>query len=83
MPQGSSASFSVSNFGVNTVRGIVPIRAATVVVAADRLINRVHATLDLAGIDTGNARRDKDLRSHRLLDTDQFPDVTFRSAPTP
>lgn len=77
VPQGSAASFSVSNFGVNTVRGTVPIRTASVVVASDRLISRVHATLDLAGIDTGNARRDKDLRNHRLLDTDQFPAVTF------
>jgi len=77
LPQGSTASFSVRNLGVNTVRGTVPIRAATVVVAADRLNTQVRATLDLAGIDTGNARRDKDLRSRRLLDTEQFPAVTF------
>src|SRR6476469_8092679 len=73
----SSAQFSVRNFGVKTVRGIVPISNATVVVADGGRITAVKATLHLAGLDTANARRDKDLRGHRLLDTDQYPDVTF------
>ena len=31
----------------------------------------------LRRIDTGNVKRDKDLRGARFLDTAQFPDVTF------
>ena len=76
-PGNSSAEFAVRNFGVNTVRGIVPIREATVVVAQHNRISTVHATLHLAGIDTANTKRDKDLRGRRLLDTEQFADLTF------
>ena len=76
----STAEFAVRNFGVNLVRGIVPISDATVVIAKDNRISAVHATLHLAGIDTANTKRDKDLRGRRLLDTDQFPDLTFDSA---
>jgi len=76
-PGNSTAEFAVRNFGVNTVRGIVPIREATVVVAEGQQISAVRAGLHLPGIDTANAKRDKDLRGRRLLDTDQFPDLTF------
>ena len=76
-PGNSAAEFAVRNFGVNTVRGTVPIREATVVVAENDRISTVHAGLHLAGIDTANAKRNRDLRGHRLLDTEQFPDLTF------
>jgi polyisoprenoid-binding protein YceI len=77
-PGNSTAEFAVRNFGVNTVRGIVPIREATaVVVAQGHGITAVHAGLHLAGIDTANTKRDKDLRGRRLLDTEQFPELTF------
>ena len=55
----------------------MPIREATVVVAEGQQISAVRAGLHLPGIDTANAKRDKDLRGRRLLDTDQFPDLTF------
>ena len=76
-PADSTAAFSVRNFGVNTVRGTVPIRDASVVVAAGGRITAVHAVLDLFGIDTSNPKRDRDLRGHRLLDTEQFPQLEF------
>ena len=68
------------NFGLSTVRGIVPISSATVVCEGGEpggRVTAVHADLDLAGIDTANARRDKDLRGSRLLDTDRYPELTF------
>ncbi len=77
VPSNSTAQFSVRNFGLRTVRGIVPIHDASVVVTEGGRITAVHARLHLAGIDTGNVRRDRDLRGRRLLDTEQFPDVTF------
>lgn len=75
----STAGFAVRNFGVHTVRGIVPIKDATVVCGDEPGggVREVHATLDLAGIDTANPRRDKDLRARRLLDTDHHPDLAF------
>ncbi|MET0865473.1 MAG: YceI family protein [Nakamurella sp.] len=84
-PGSSTASFAVRNFGLHTVRGIVPIREATAVVAEGHRVTAVHAVLNLAGIDTANTRRDKDLRAPRLLDTGQFPELVFDatdSAPT-
>ena len=36
-------------------------------------------TLDAASIDTGNGRRDKDLRSKKFFDIDRHPKVRFRS----
>ena len=80
VPRNSTAAFAVRNFGVKTVRGIVPIRDATVVVTGDRQVAEVHATLDLAAIDTANGRRDKDLRKRHLLDTQQYPDLVFDCA---
>ncbi|MGS0683930.1 YceI family protein [Nakamurella sp. GG22] len=80
VPRSSTAGFAVRNFGLNTVRGIVPIRSATVVCDGDGTggrVTAVHAELDLAGINTANTRRDKDLRGSRLLDTDRYPRLTF------
>lgn len=73
----SSAGFAVRNFGLKTVHGQVPIREASVVVARDGDITAVRAGLDLAGIDTGNSRRDTDLRKPHLLGTVKYPDLTF------
>lgn len=80
VPRNSTAGFAVRNFGLHTVHGIVPIRSATVVCESGRpggRVTAVHAALDLAAIDTANARRDKDLRGSRLLDTDRYPELTF------
>jgi len=73
----SSASFSTRNFGLVRVTGHVPIVASWVDVDDAGHPSGVHAQLDLAGIDTGNARRDRDLRGPRLLATAQFPTMTL------
>src|SRR4051812_11822717 len=80
VPRSSTAGFAVRNFGMHTVRGVVPIRSATVVCEGDGpdgRVTAVRASLDLAAIDTANTRRDKDLRGSRLLDTDRYPELTF------
>jgi polyisoprenoid-binding protein YceI len=74
------AGFAVRNFGVKTVRGQLPVRSARVDVDESGRPSGVHATLDVAGIDTGNARRDRDLRGPRLLDVAQYPMITFDSS---
>lgn len=75
----SSAGFSVSNMGGRTVRGQVPIRHATVEVDSVGRPTAVHAELDLAGLTTSHARRDRDLRKPHLLDTGRFPTMIFTS----
>ena len=66
------------------VRGWVPITSAAVDVDETGAPRSVRAQLDLASIDTGNPRRDRDLRKPKLLDLDQHPRLTFvAGAPIP
>lgn len=76
----SCAGFAVRNLGVKVVRGQVPIRYAWVDVDEHGQPIALRAELDLVGIDTSNARRDRDLRKPNLLGTDRFPALTFTFA---
>jgi polyisoprenoid-binding protein YceI len=71
----STATFRVGNLG-RTVTGTVPIIEGTVDIDGGGP-SAVTGSLDLGAIDTGNARRDKDLRKPRLLDLDRYPTMTF------
>ena len=75
-PARSTATFRVSSLG-RTVTGTVPITEGTVDIAAGGLPSAITGSLDLGAIDTGNARRDKDLRKPKLLDLDRYPTMTF------
>jgi polyisoprenoid-binding protein YceI len=72
----STATFRVGNLG-HTVTGTVPITDGTVDIGSDGLPSAITRTLDLGAIDTGHARRDKDLRKPKLLDLDRYPTMTF------
>ncbi len=78
----SSAGFSVRALGLTTVTGTVPITSAWVDVDPHAAPARVHATLDLASLDTGNPRRDRHLRSPSLLDLERHPTLRFCGRPT-
>jgi polyisoprenoid-binding protein YceI len=71
----SSATFRVRSFG-RTVTGSVPITEGAVEVDGGRP-TAITGSLDLSAIDTGNARRDSDLRKPRLLDLDHHPTMAF------
>ena len=75
-PAHSIATFRVGNLG-RTVTGTVPITEGTVDIDGSGQPAAITGTLDLGAIDTGNARRDKDLRKPRLLDLDRHPTMTF------
>ena len=78
----TTATFTVTEkFGLMTAHGTIPVVTADVTVDADGL-PRGTATLDVSALDTGNARRDKDLRGARFFDTATFPLVDFRSVST-
>ncbi|KOV83823.1 YceI family protein [Nocardia sp. NRRL S-836] len=79
-----SATFQVGNLG-RVVTGTVPVTSGTVEIGEHGELLSVHGTLDLGAIDTGNAKRDLDLRKPRLLDLDRHPVMTFTAtsaAPT-
>lgn len=76
MGRSPMARFTVPNLMVRRVSGTVPITEVQVVVGADGTTS-VQVALDLSRIDTGNARRDKDLRKPGLLDLDAHPTMRF------
>ena len=79
----TTATFTVTEkFGLMTAHGTIPVVTADVTVDADGL-PRGTATLDVSALDTGNARRDKDLRGARFFDTATFPLVDFRQRQYP
>lgn len=73
-PVRTTASFAVRN-GPGTVHGTVPTTAGSVRVNGADV--RVQAELDLSALDTGNPRRDHDLRKPHLLDLDRHPRMRF------
>lgn len=77
----SRTEFAVRNLGVRTVHGQVPLHEAWVDVDPTGNPASVHAVLNLAGITTGNTRRDTDLRKPTLLNTGQYPTLTFTGEP--
>lgn len=77
----SSAGFAVRNLGLHTVTGTVPITSGWVGIDTTGVPVDVHATLDLGSLDTGNPRRDRDLRKPSLLDLDHYPTLVFAGRP--
>jgi polyisoprenoid-binding protein YceI len=76
----TSAEFTVTHFGLARVKGIIPVKAATVVTAPGKDIpTTVDATLDATGVDTRDDHRDADLKSDKWLDAAKFPTIDFKS----
>ena len=75
-PARSTATFRVRSLG-RTVTGNVPITEGTVDVDESGRPRAIAGSLDLGAVDTGNPRRDKDLRKPRFLDLDRYPAMTF------
>lgn len=78
-PAACTLTFAVRNFGLHTVTGQIPLVSAVVHVGPGGQPEYVHAEIDPTAIDTGNRRRDKDLRGRRFLATDRWPAITFEA----
>ena len=76
----TTATFHAVGLGGAKVRGTIPVDAGRVEVGGSGRPLSVVAVLDAAGVDTGNQRRDKDLRSKRFLRTDTNPVMRFAAA---
>jgi len=66
-------------FGLAPVRGSFAIRAGTIDVDEPLAYSSAFVQIDAASFRTGNGQRDHQVRSERLLDTDRYPVITFRS----
>ena len=78
-PAVCTLTFAVRNFGLRTVTGQIPLTSAVIHVDPGGQPVSIRAELDAQGIDTGNRRRDKDLRGHRFLATGRWPAITFEA----
>ncbi|MFH5210716.1 YceI family protein [Antrihabitans sp. NCIMB 15449] len=72
----STATFTVVKLG-HTVTGTVPIREGSVSFGQDGGLELAKGVAELSLIDTGNMRRDLDLRKPRFLDLDNHPVAAF------
>ena len=79
-PAHSSIGFSIRHMMVSNVRGHFGKFSGTVKAnEKDLTESTVEATIDVASIDTGNAKRDEHLRSPDFFDVAKFPTMTFKS----
>jgi len=78
-PVRTTVRFSTRHlFGLGAVSGMVRLREADFSVTKP-LSATVHAVVDAASFDTGNPRRDRDVRSANYLDVTAYPDIAFSS----
>jgi polyisoprenoid-binding protein YceI len=79
-PAHSSVEFSVKHMMMTTVRGRFKEVRATLTADEEHPEGCcVDAEINVASIDTGNADRDKHLRSPDFFDAERYPKITFTS----
>ena len=79
-PVHSSANFTVIHMAISRVRGIIPIKSATIVVPdGSNIPTSATAVLDPGGINTQNDMRDGDLKSAHFFDVAANPQMEFTS----
>jgi polyisoprenoid-binding protein YceI len=79
-PVHSHVGFVARHLMVSKVRGKFNKFDVQVVTAPEPTDSTVNVIIDTASVDTGNQMRDDDIRSERFLDTDNHPQMTFRSS---
>ena len=76
----SAAQFAVRHMMVSTVRGDMGKITGTVTFDPSRPVaGSIEATVDVTGINTREAGRDKHLKSADFFDVEKFPTITFKS----
>ena len=79
-PVHSAALFTVEHMGVSLSHGrFNDISGEIAVDEEDSTNNSVNVTIKTESIDTANADRDEHLRGADFLNTEKFPEMTFRS----
>ena len=73
VPQASRAGFHVRDKLVTTVHGTMPVEDGGVVISETGEVTGGWISVSVAGVATGNAHRDRDLRKPRFLDAQRYP----------
>jgi polyisoprenoid-binding protein YceI len=75
----TSISFSVRHLMVSKTHGRFEGFTGTVTIAEDPKDSQVEVSIDVASVNTSEAKRDEHLRSADFFDVEQFPTMTFTS----
>ncbi len=79
-PAHTAAQFAVKHLMISTVRGAFKNVNGTINWnESDVTKSTVNVTIDATTVDTGEAPRDKDLKSDKFFDTAEYPTLTFKS----
>lgn len=79
-PTHSSVNFEVPHLTVSTVSGYFTDFSGTAFSEGDDFHNaEINAVIDVASITTHNLERDKHLKEDDFFNTNQFPNITFKS----
>ena len=79
-PTRSSVTFRTRHvFGLAAVTGGMAVTGGDIDVDPATPHASVRVTISAASFDTGNSRRDRDVRSTRFLNTEQYPNISFRA----
>ncbi len=77
-PVHSSVGFSVSHLVISNVKGKFNEFNGTLVFDGKKL-KEAKGTIQTKSLDTGNAKRDADVRGPDFFDADKYPTITFQS----
>ena len=79
-PMHSSAQFSVRHMMISTVRGqFGGVKGAVLYDPQNLGASSVEATIDCTTVNTGEPKRDADLKSERFFDIKRYPVMKFKS----
>lgn len=79
-PAHTYPSFEVSHFGFSKMRGKFDKSTGKATLNRAARKGSVEVSVDMASVDTGNAKLNTHLRSPDFFDVDMFPAMTFKSA---
>ncbi len=78
-PSHTYASFDIDHLGFSTQRGLFTNTAGTIEFDPEARSGSIDIRIDAASIDTGFKLRDDVLRGAEWFNTQEFPDILFRS----
>jgi polyisoprenoid-binding protein YceI len=79
-PLHSSAQFSVRHMMISTVRGqFGGVKGTILYDSKDPTRSSVQATIDCSTVNTGEPKRDSDLKTAEFFDVQHYPVMTFKS----
>ena len=72
--------FVARHLMVSKTRGSFPGVSGSIVIAEDPLASRVEVSIETAGVETGDERRDAHLRGDDFFAAERYPAMSYRSA---